>query len=118
MSCWVEMHGFGALTLLTGVTRRGVACWVEKLGVGATPGAECGPGTTLPESTLLRMPVLMRDCVEGAGGVVRLISTELGDKLTPRGLVGLVGAGGGVVRGGGAISSWWPPFGRFMRPYR
>ena len=52
-----------------------------------------GPGTMLPESTLLLMPVLMRSCFEGAGGVGRLISTELGDKLAPHGLVGLAGAG-------------------------
>ena len=62
--CWVEMHGLVALTLLTGVTRRGVTCWVEKQRVGATPGAECDPGTMRPESTLLLLPAVMRSCVE------------------------------------------------------
>ena len=64
MICWVEMNALGALTLLTGVTRRGVACWIEKQGVEATPGAECGPGTMLPESTLLLLPAVMRSCDE------------------------------------------------------
>ena len=96
MSCWVEMRGFSASTLLTGVTRRGVACWVEEQGAGAAAGADCGPGTTLPESTLLLMHVLTRDWVEGAGGM-----GSLRDKLAPGGLVDLVGDGGGVVPGGG-----------------
>ena len=30
VTCWVEKLGLDALTLLTGVTRRGVTCWVEK----------------------------------------------------------------------------------------
>ena len=118
MICWVEIRGLCALTLLTGVTRRGVACWIEKQVVVATAGAECGPGTMLPESTVLLMPLLMRGCVEGAGGVGRLISTELGYKLAPRGLVSLEGTGGGVALGRGAIRCWWPPFGRCLRLYR
>ena len=79
VSCWVEMRGFKASTLLTGGTRRGVACWVEAQGAGAAPGPDWGPGPTLPESTLLPVPVLTRDWVG------RLISIELGDKLAPHG---------------------------------
>ena len=55
-----------------------MTCWVEKQGVEATPGAGFGPGSTLPESMLLLLlPVLKCGCVKGAGGVGRLISTEL-----------------------------------------
>ena len=67
---WVEKLELDALTLLTGVTRHGVTCWVEKHGVGVAPGARCGPGSTLPESMLLLLPVLKCGCVKRAGGVV------------------------------------------------
>ena len=54
---------------------------------------------------LLLLPVLECGCVKGAGGVGRLISTELSSdvgNLSPRGLVeGLIGAGGWLSRGGG-----------------
>ena len=87
-----------------------MTCWVEKQGVGAAPGAGCGPGSILPESMLLLLPVLKCGCVKGAGGVGRTISTELWRNLSPRGLVlGLAGAGGGVAPGRRAISCWWPP---------
>ena len=88
--------------LLTGGTRRGVACWVEAQVTGAASGPNWGPGPMLP-SALLPVLVLTRDWVG------RLISIELGDKLAPRGLMGLVGTGGGVVPGGGALSCLRPP---------
>ena len=118
MICWVEMRGLGDLTLLTGVTRHGVTCWVEKQGVGANPGADCSPGTTLPEFKLLLMPVLRRGCVKGAAGVGKSISTELGNNLSPRGLTGLASIGGGVAPGRGAISCWRTPLARFLSFYR
>ena len=46
-------------------------------GVEATPGARFGPGTTLPVSMLMPLPVLSCGCVKGAGRVGRLISTKL-----------------------------------------
>ena len=52
-----------ALTLLTGVTWPGVTCWVEMQWVEATPEAGVGPGSTLPESMLLPLPVLKCGCV-------------------------------------------------------
>ena len=65
-------------------------------GVEATPGTGFGPGSTLPVSMLLPLPVLRCGCVKGAGGVGRLISTELcceGGNLSSRGMVeGLAGA--------------------------
>ena len=96
MTCWVEKQGLDALILLTGVTRRGVTCWVERQGVEAALRDGCGPGSTLPESMLLPLPVLKCGCVMAAGGVGRMISTELWGNLSPRGLVlGLAGAGRG-----------------------
>ena len=38
VTCWVEKLGLDALTLLTGVTRRGVTCWVEKLALTLLTG--------------------------------------------------------------------------------
>ena len=58
VTCWVEMRGLEALTLMTGVTWCGVTYWVEKQWVEATLGARFGPGSTLPESMLLPLPVL------------------------------------------------------------
>ena len=103
MTCWVEKQ---TLTLLTGVTRGGVTCWVENQRVGATPWAGCGPGSTLPESKPLPLLVLKCGCVKGAGGVGRSISTELGGNLSPRGLLlGLAGTGGVLpLRGGLTIT--------------
>ena len=87
---WVEKLGLDALTLLTGVTRRGVTSWVEKRGLGVAPGAGCGPGSTLPHSMLLPLPVLECGCVEGAGGVGKTIISRRW-----------------------AISCWWPPLALF-----
>ena len=65
-------------------------------GVEATPGAGFGPGSMLPVSMLLPLPVLKCGGVKGTCGVGRLISTELcceGGNLSCRGLVeGLAGA--------------------------
>ena len=61
VTCWVEKL---ALALLTGVTTCGVTCWFEKQGVGAAPGARCGPGSTLPESMLLPLQVLKCGCIK------------------------------------------------------
>ena len=65
-------------------------------GVEATSGAGFGPGSMLPASMLLPLPVLRSGCVKGAGGVGRLISTELclaWGNLSPHGLVvGLAGS--------------------------
>ena len=56
------------------------------------------------------LPVLTCGCVNGAGGVGRLISTELGGNLSARGLVlGLAVAGGGVSPERGANSRCRPP---------
>ena len=59
-------------------------------GVEATPGARFGPGSTLPVSMLLPLPVLGCGHVKGADRVGRLISTELcyeGGNLASRGLL-------------------------------
>ena len=101
------MVGFKASTLLTGGNKRGVACWVEALGGGGAPRPTWGPGPMLPGSALLPVPVLTRDWMG------RLISIELEDKLAPRGLMGLVGAGGGVVPGGGLSVTVDPPMASF-----
>ena len=72
-----EQHNAGVLALMTGVA-------------SGVDGDACGPGSTLPISMLLPLPVLRFGCVKGAGGVGQLISTELcyeGGNLTSRGLL-------------------------------
>ena len=59
----VEQRNAGVLVLMTGVAR------------GVDDDAS-GPGSMLTVSMLL-LPVLRCDCVKGAGGVGRVISTEL-----------------------------------------
>ena len=62
----------GVLVLMTGVALVG-----DMQGVGATLGAGFGPGSMLPVSMLLPLPMLRCGCFKGAGGVGRVISTEL-----------------------------------------
>ena len=85
-------------------------------GVEATPGAGFGPESTLPVSVLLPLPELGCGCVKEAGGVSRLMCTELCCAGATNPLVAwwwvwqaLGGGGGGVVPESGVISCWCPP---------
>ena len=55
---------------MTGVTWPGVT-WGDVM-----EEEEAGPGSMLPASMLLPLPVFRCGCVKGAGGVGKLISTE------------------------------------------
>ena len=85
-----EQRNTCVLVLMTGV-----ACEGDLQAVGATVVASFGQGSTLPVSILLLLQTLTCGCINGAGGVGRVISTELrfdGENLTSCGLLeGLAG---------------------------
>ena len=82
---WCNDDASDAYPLMTGVIWPGVTRG------DAMEEREAGPGSTVPTSMLLLLrPVLRCGCVEGAGLVGRLISTQLcfeGDNRTAHGLL-------------------------------